>query len=545
MLEISPIIPGVIICYLVFVVANGFFQSWRQKKRSAEGFMLGGKTLGPWVLSMSEKASESSGYMTMGLPGEASTMGFSVSWAAVVSYFSLFNWFFMARPLRRITEIFNALTVTDYLEQRFKDQSHVIRMTGVVIMAFFEVVYVMVQYIALAKLFQMLLGMDYAPAVLMGVIITVSYTVTGGFTAVAINDFVQGIILFFGLGITPILMVFHLGGLETIGQQLTAMHGTNWLLPYFGDPSLSSIGTLVMILSYVMIGIGMVGSPHIIVRYMAAKNGRDIRRMAVIGSVWMAISYYGAISIGLMGTLVVPGLADPEQIMMAVAIKIFPPIIAGLIISASCAAIMSSVDSMLLIAASTIAEDYFNCVRNKGKLDGATVVKITRITTALLGALGACMALYPNDSIFWLAVFAWGGLASCFGPVIVISLYWRNVTRQGALAGMIVGPAVTIIWYLTLKGPTGIYEGGPGFIASLLVIWIVSLLTKKTGIPEIDEEWAIFTAKTPVGTPMPLPSDLADAKAALSNANMLNATQNDIVARLLRSDLVTATVCEA
>jgi sodium/proline symporter len=537
MLKVSPIIQGVIAAYLVFMIGNGIFSYFSQRNKDAEGFMLGGKSLSPWVLSMSEKASESSGYMTMGLPGEASVMGFSVAWAAVVSYFSLFNWFYMAKPLRRMSEIFNSLTITDYLEKRFDDKTQTIRKIGVSVMAIFEIVYVMVQFVAMGKLLSLLFGISFGTGVVIGAVVATSYTVIGGFTSVARNDFVQGIILFFGLGIMPLLMVSRLGGLREISSKMIAMHGEAWLLPYFGDMSLHSVSTFVLILGYVAIGIGFVGSPHIIVRYMAAKSKRDITVMAIIGSVWMAVSYYGAISIGMMGSIMDISLADPENIMMIVAMEMFPAVLAGLLISASLAAILSSADSMLLIAASTVAEDYFNKIRAKGKMDDAKVVNVTRITIVVMGAAGALLALNPFDSIFWLAVFAWAGLACCFGPVIILSLYWKNVTRQGAIAGMITGPAFAVLWYLLLKDSTGIYEGGPGFIVAVLVIWIVSLLTKDTGIPQIDDEWETYI------TNMPLESDIGAYEDGLAKIDLSRKTQNDILELFVGRELVTPSIC--
>lgn len=543
MLSISPIIRGVIIVYLMFMIGNGIFSYFSQKNKGAEGFILGGKSLSPWVLSMSEKASESSGYMTMGLPGEASTMGFSVSWAAVVSYFSLFNWFYMAKPLRRMSEIFNSLTITDYLEKRFNDNKHTIRLVGVIVMTVFEVVYVMVQFVAMGKLLSLLFGISFSAGVFIGATVCISYTVIGGFTSVARNDFIQGIILFFGLGIMPLLMVSKLGGLNAVSSKMIAMHGEAWLLPYFGDMSIQSFSTFILILAYISIGIGFVGSPHIIVRYMAAKSKRDITIMAMIGAVWMAVSYYGAISIGMMGSIMDIQVADPENIMMLVAIEMFPAIIAGLLISASLAAILSSADSMLLIAASTLSEDLFNNILSKGKMNDEKVVKVTRLSILIMGVMGALLALNPFDSIFWLAVFAWAGLACCFGPIIILSLYWKNVTRQGAIAGMITGPIVAVMWYFLLKDSTGIYEGGPGFIASLLVIWIVSLLTKKTGIPQIDDKWGIYKSKCAPGIAMPLDSDKQAYEDAIAKMDMKTKTQHDIIEIFVKGKLVTASAC--
>lgn len=544
-MEVGLVVRLTIIGYLIFILGNGFYSYFKVlKSKDAKGFVLGGNELSPWVLSMSEKASESSGYMTMGLPGEASTMGFSVSWAAVVSYFSLFNWFFMAKPLRRMSEIFNSITITDYLQKRFADKGNAIRVIGVVIIAIFLVVYVGVQYIAMGLLFELLFGMSFEAGVILGAVICISYTVVGGFTSVARNDFIQGIILFFGLGIMPLLMIPRLGGLSAISSQLIAANGEAWLLPYFGEMSLSSLGTLLLIISYVGIGVGFVGSPHIVVRYMATKSKRDITKMAIIGAIWMVVSYYGAILIGMFGTLLDITVSNPENIMMISAIEMFPGVIAGLLIAASLAAILSSADSMLLVAASSVAEDLFNNVIYKGKLSDNKVININRITIVVLGVLGILFAINPMDSIFWLAVFAWAGLACCFGPVIILSLYWKNVTRQGAIAGMLSGPIVAVAWYFLAKPATGIYEGLPGFIVSLLIIWIVSILTKNTGIPNIKDEWDLYTRKTEVGTPYPLDSDVEAAEEALSRIETTTKTQNDIVDFLSKNKLVSASKCE-
>lgn len=520
----------ILILYLVMLLGIGFWSA----KSSAEGsseYFLGGRRLGPWVLSMSEKASESSGFMTAGLPGEAYSSGMSAVWNAVSSVFSIVNWIFFAKPIRRLSEILNSLTVPDFLSARYKDDSNIMRIISIIVMTVFQTVYICAQFVAFGVLFQVVLGIDFSIGVIAGGIITILYTVVGGFFAVTVTDFIQGLLMAFAFVVLPIAGILKIGGFNELGYSLTEAMGSDFLKPFFGSPVLTLVG-IVAIISYLFIGVGFNGAPHVLIRYMALRNTRDVKKIAIIGIIWMMIAYYGAVFIGLAGLSLFPGIENPEQIFPLMAIELLPWWLAGIIIAAALSALMSSIDSMLLIASSSIAEDLWNKVFYKGKLSDKKTILVSQVSTIVLGVISIIIALNPLDSVFWLAVFAWAGLATCFGPPIILSLFWKKVTKWGAVAGMIVGPMVTIIWYFW--SPIDIYEGGPAFIAALVTIVIVSLFTKPPQGDDFEDMWSTYTAKNEVGTPEFLPSDFVSTKK-VKTSNFKLKTDKDIVSNLLEN----------
>src|SRR5699024_6358854 len=274
----------IVILYLLFLLVVGFWYSKASSAGSSEYF-LGGRKMGPWVLSMSEKASESSGFMTVGLPGEGYSTGMSSVWNAVSSVFSIFNWFFFAKRIRRLSEILKSITIPDLLSARFQDHSHVMRMVSIVVMTIFQTVYVCAQFVAFGVLFEVVLGVSFSVGVIVGGIITIIYTMLG--------DFIQGLLMAFALFILPILAIIEIGGFNRMGTLLDQSMGTEFLQPFFGESVLTLAG-LIGIISYLFIGFGFNGSPHILVRYMALRNTRDVKRIALIGIIWMMIAYYGA-----------------------------------------------------------------------------------------------------------------------------------------------------------------------------------------------------------------------------------------------------------
>ena len=518
----------IVILYLVFLLGLGMWSARLSSKGSSEYF-LGGRNLGPWVLSMSEKASESSGFMTVGLPGEAYSTGMSAAWNAVSSVFSIFNWLFFAKRIRRLSELQNSITVPDFLSARFKDDTHVMRWVSIVVMTVFMTVYVTAQFVAFGVLFEVVLGVSFSTGVIVGGIVTIIYTMMGGFLAVSLTDFIQGLLMAFAFLVLPILAIFEIGGFTEMGYQLSDMMGEEFLAPFFGNSALTVAG-LIAIISYLFIGIGFNGSPHVLVRYMALRNTRDVKRIALIGIVWMMVAYYGAVLIGMSGLALFPGIENPEHIFPTMTIELLPWWLAGVIVSAALSAMMSSIDSMLLIASSTIAEDMWNKIFNKGELREDKTILISRIATAVLGAFAIIIALNPLDSVFWLAVFAWAGLATCFGPPIILSLFWKGVTKIGAITGMIVGPLVTVIWYFW--PPLDIYEGGPAFIAALAAIVLVSLFTKPPEDDDFDRLWNDYTAKNELGRFAFLPSD-EQVIENLKTSNLDNKTEKEIIMDLI------------
>lgn len=519
---------SVVILYLIFLLALGIWSARISSQGSAEYF-LGGRKLGPWVISMSEKASESSGFMTVGLPGEAHSTGMSAAWNAVSSVFSIFNWLFFAKRIRRLSELQNSLTVPDFLSARFQDDSNVMRWVSIIVMTVFQTVYVCAQFVAFGVLFEVVLDIGFAYGVIVGGAVTIVYTIIGGFFAVSLTDFIQGLLMAFAFIFLPIIGIMEIGGFTEMGYQLTERMGSEFLQPFFGNSALTLAG-LVAIISYLFIGFGFNGSPHILVRYMALRHTRDVKRIALIGIIWMMIAYYGAVLIGLSGLVLFPNIGDPEHIFPLMTIELLPWWMAGIIISAALSALMSSIDSMLLIASSSISEDLWNKILNKGELDEEKTILVSRIATALLGLFAIIIALNPLDSVFWLAVFAWAGLATCFGPPIILSLFWKKVTKTGAIAGMIVGPLVTIVWYLW--PPLDIYEGGPAFISALVTIVIISLFTQPPEGDDFEEFWEDYTETNELGRFSFLPSD-EEAIRNLKSSNLEDMTEKEIVMDLL------------
>lgn len=521
----------ILIMYLLLLVGIGFWSA-RTSTQSSEDYFLGGRRIGPWVISMSEKASESSGFMTAGLPGEAYSTGMSAAWNAVSSLFSIINWIFFAKPIRRLSEILNALTVPDFLSARYQDDSNIMRIISIIIMTVFQTVYICAQFIAFGILFEIVLGLDFSVGVIVGGIITILYTVVGGFFAVTITDFIQGLLMAVAFILLPVMGIFKIGGFNEMGYIITNQMGSDFLKPFFGSPVLTFAG-IIAIISYLFIGVGFNGAPHVLIRYMALRNTRDVKKIALIGITWMMIAYYGATLIGLSGLALFPGIENPEQIFPLMAIELLPWWLAGILIAAALSALMSSIDSMLLIAASSIAEDLWNKVFYKGKLNQKSTILVSQISTVVLGGVAIVISLNPLDSVFWLAVFAWAGLATCFGPPIILSLFWKNVTKWGAIAGMIVGPSVTMLWYFW--PPIDIYEGGPAFIAALLTIIIVSLFTSPPKGERFENMWATFIEKNEVGTPAFLASDHEFIKK-IQNSKMNLKTDKDIVSDLVSNN---------
>lgn len=522
----------ILILYLIMLLGIGFWSAKYSSEGSSEYF-LGGRRLGPWVISMSEKASESSGFMTAGLPGEAYSSGISAVWNAVSSVFSIINWIFFAKPIRRLSEILNSLTVPDFLSARYKDDSNIMRIISIVVMTVFQTVYICAQFVAFGVLFEVVLGIDFSIGVIAGGIITILYTVVGGFFAVTVTDFIQGLLMAFAFVVLPIAGILKIGGFNELGYTLTEAMGSDFLKPFFGSPVLTLVG-IVAIISYLFIGVGFNGAPHVLIRYMALRNTRDVKMIALIGIVWMMVAYYGAVFIGLAGLSLFPGIENPEQIFPLMAMELLPWWLAGIIIAAALSALMSSIDSMLLIASSSISEDLWNKVFYKGKLSDKKTILVSQISTIVLGVISIIIALNPLDSVFWLAVFAWAGLATCFGPPIILSLFWKNVTKWGAISGMIVGPMVTIIWYFW--SPIDIYEGGPAFLAALATIIIVSLFTKPPHGDDFEDMWSTYTEKNEVGTPEFLPSDYISTKK-VKTSNFKLKTDKDIVIDLLANGI--------
>jgi sodium/proline symporter len=482
-----------LVAFLVYLVALIIFgiMAYRRTK-TFDDYYLAGRDLDPRVAALSAEASSESGWLLLGLPGQAFSQGIGAFWVALGCVCgTFFNWTAVARRLRKLTGFFRAITIPDYLETRFEDSSHVLRIISALLIAVFMTAYVAAQFVASGKALSVTFGFDYVTAVLIGAAVILFYTMLGGFFAVAWTDALQAMMMIFGLVVIPTLGIIKLGGPGALWNTLASMtsEGSGFLSLRVGK---EGIALVTFIVGMIGIGLGYPGQPHVLVRFMAIKKPSLVRRGALIGVIWAVLALYGAVFIGLVGkALLTTDPGDPERVMPMLAIQLLPGWLAGVMIAAAMAAMMSTADSQLLVASSSFVQDFYHKAfgRNPGP---RKLVLYSRIVTLVIGVLAMFVALRqdpenPVGVVFWLVLYAWGGLASSFGPLIVLSLYWKRVTRAGAIAGMISGSAIVIIWKNIGGLSEIIYELVPGVIMSTLVIIIVSLLTTPPeGAAELD-----------------------------------------------------------
>lgn len=470
------------IVYLIGMIAIGVWMYRRTETTS--DYFLGGRTMNSWVTAMSAQASDMSGWMLLGLPGLVYLTGMNGMWMAMgLAVGTYLNWQFVAKRLRRYTEINRSITIPDYLENRFKDDSKALRVISAVTILVFFLFYTASGMVASAVLFEQTFSIDYTLALLIGALVVVSYTFLGGFLAVSFTDFVQGSLMFLALVVVPVVLFSGLGGiggaLSAVGQvnpdllnitKTVALNESGSWMSQAG--AFSVIGTI----SLVAWGIGYFGQPHIIVRFMGIRSAREIPKARLIGVVWVAITLLGAGFVGLLGiTQFEVPLANEETVFISIVQMLFNPWIAGILLAAVFAAIMSTIDSQLLVCSSAIAEDFYRPFLRK-KASEKELVWVSRITVLVVAVVAVLLAM-SGGSVLELVSYAWAGFGAAFGPVILLSLFWKRMTRNGALAGVIVGGLTVILWSnITVLSGTGLYELVPGFVLGLLAIVIVSVL---------------------------------------------------------------------
>jgi sodium/proline symporter len=467
--------------YFALMIGIGFY-AWRKSTADAQGYMLGGRDLGPGVTALSAGASDMSGWLLMGLPGAIYADGLAAAWIGIgLTLGAWANYHLVAPRLRTFTELANdAITIPDFLEERFADTSKLLRVIAALVIIVFFTLYCSAGMVAGGKFAVAALGMDYLTGVGLAAGVVVVYVLFGGFLAVSLTDFVQGCIMFAGLVIVPFVAVSAIGGWSEIGPALAMAEDGRGMLP--GTLTGLFAGTTVIgIISTASWGLGYFGQPHIIVRFMAIRRVEDMPIARRINIGWMAISLAGAIATGLIGAAWVArgGAApdDPETIFILFAKLLFDPLVTGFLLAAILAAIMSTISSQLLVTASSLAEDIWRGVI-KPDASEKSVVAIGRVSVLLVSALSCWLALDPESSILSLVSNAWAGFGAAFGPLILFALWWRGTTRWGALAGMVTGAAVVIGW-IAAGWSAALYEIVPGFIASALAIWLVSSVTAK------------------------------------------------------------------
>ncbi|MHC1720853.1 MAG: sodium/proline symporter PutP [Clostridiaceae bacterium] len=463
-----------IVLYLIVLLVIGYY-SYR-KTTDMSDYMLGGRSLGPMVTALSAGASDMSGWMLMGLPGAVYVTGISSLWIGIgLTIGAYFNYRLLAPRLRIYTEVANnSLTIPDYLENRFKDKSNMLRLvSGIIILTFF-VLYCSSGIVAGGKLFNDIFQLSYTTGAMVTLIVVVIYVFWGGFLAVSLTDFFQGTLMFIALIMVPAVAFMNIGvDPGTFANKVTAI-----------DPALFDLfrGTsIATIISFMAWGLGYFGQPHIIVRFMAIKSAKELKSARRIGIGWMAIGLLGAVASGLIGLVYFMDrnmpLADPETVFLRLGDILFHPFITGLILSAVLAAIMSTLSSQLLVCSSSVTKDIYMTFFNKEATPKQQLF-MSRFAVIIVAAAATVFAFMPNKTILSIVGQAWAGFGSAFGPVLLLSLFWKRMTKWGALSGMLAGGLTVIIWIVSGLSAL-LYEMIPGFSIALIAVIVVSLMTRE------------------------------------------------------------------
>ena len=486
------------VCYILIMIGVGI---WSMKKTSStEDYFLGGRGLSGWVAALSAQASDMSGWLLMGLPGSIYALGTGKSWIAIGLFIgTVCNWLFISKRLRKYTIVAgNSMTLPEFFENRFHDKKKIILTISSIVIVIFFLVYTASALASGGKLFHTVFGIDYHVALAIGAVVILSYTFMGGFLAVCTTDFIQGMLMLVGLLVVPI---FAYSFVEDFQGQIVASGVAGSYNDYM---SLFSNGgepyRFVDILSQLAWGLGYCGMPHILVRFMAIKDEKELGKSRVIAIIWCFLSLLAACFIGVIGRSFFGSevLKDSESVFINMIGSVFTdrlkvPFIGGLFICGILAAIMSTADSQLLVCASSVSKDiYKNIV--KPDADDKKVLNISRITVLAVAVIAFIIAWNPESSIMDLVSDAWAGFGSAFGPLVITALFWKRTNLSGAVTGIVTGGLTVIIWdYLpiingqTIYAATGIYSLLVGFAVSLVSIVIVSLCTKAPDQSVIDE----------------------------------------------------------
>mgnify|MGYP003385288069 FL=1 len=471
-----------LVLYFIVMLGIGLY-AYKKSTSDISGYMLGGRSLSPSVAALSAGASDMSGWMLMGLPGAMYISGMSSLWIAIGLVLGAFlNYLIVAPRLRTYTEVANdSITLPDFFENRFNDKSRMLRVVSSVVIVVFFTLYTSSGVVAGGKLFESSFGLNYEVGLYVTAGVVVAYTLFGGFLAVSLTDFVQGCIMFIALVLVPIVTISEVGGIAELQTSVAAINPE--LLDIFNGVSIISV------ISAMAWGLGYFGQPHIIVRFMAIRSVKDMPTARRIGMTWMIVAIIGAMATGLAGIAYVAKtgmqLDDAETIFIVLSQILFSPLIAGFLLAAILAAIMSTISSQLLVTSSSLTEDFYKTFLNKEASETQQVL-VGRISVFLVALVAIYLAYDRNSTILTLVSNAWAGFGAAFGPVVIGSLYWKKMTRNGALAGMITGAVTVLFWIyapITIGGQSlssVMYEIVPGFILCALVIYIVSNMSPQT-----------------------------------------------------------------
>ncbi|WP_159651265.1 sodium/proline symporter PutP [Vibrio atypicus] len=477
-MENSFAITTTFIAYLLLMLAIGVIAYQRTKNSS--DYFLGGRSLGPWPAALSAGASDMSGWLLLGLPGYAYAAGIEAFWlAGGLLVGTWLNWLINAKRLRTYSITTDALTLPEFLSRRFNDKSKMIQVISAFFILLFFLFYTSSGLVAGGKLFETVFGLDYTTAVIIGTVCVVSYTLFGGFLAVSWTDLVQGLLMAAALLIVPIAAME--GGFSDLTGQLETINPE--LLTLWNDSKGEPLSAIAII-SLVAWGLGYFGQPHILARFKASRSNKDLTTARRIAVIWTALSMIGALLVGVVGLIYVTKsgvtVDDGEKIFMLLVNSMFHPVIAGILLAAILAAVMSTADSQLLVSSSALAEDFYKQVF-KQDASSEEIVMVGRIAVVGISIVALVLAMTPDSSVLGLVSYAWAGFGAAFGPALILSLYWSRMNRNGALAGILVGGITIVVWKQLSGGWFDVYEIVPGIIFSTLSIIGVSLMT---GEPE-------------------------------------------------------------
>ncbi len=458
------------VIYTLGIILVGLYSA-RYASRSTDDYLLARKGLGPWVTAVSASASSESGWVTLGLVGTAFSQGLATFWVVpgcLLGY--AFNWWVMAHPIRRHAAAHDVYTIPDLMGSLFRDRELTIRLISVAVIFVMMTAYVAAQFNAAGKAFEAVFQIPYELGVLIGVGIVVLYTLTGGFRAVAWTDFIQGALMWLALVFLPVITLSHVGGWSGM---LSALEGQ---APGLVSASAGKTGFLMLglVVGWLGIGLGYPGQPHVLVRFMAARDEDAVAKGRIIAMTWGIFVFGGAVVLGLACRALFGSLGDAEQALPIAALQLLPGVLAGLMLAAVLAAICSTADSQLLVASSSLSHDLYARLTGKN-LDSPLVINLDRLAVSVVGLLAMVLALTENRVIFSFVLYAWAGLGAAFGPPLILGLLWRKTTSGGAIAGAVAGAVTIVIWKNVPVLSGAIYELVPGFFLSLLAVWGVSL----------------------------------------------------------------------
>jgi sodium/proline symporter len=484
---VSATIIGVLVGYLMILLAIGAWGS--RESGSVAGYYLANKRLPSWVIAFSSNATGESAWLLLGLTGMGYAVGIHALWVVFGEVLGVaLAWAFVAMPFKEYSDRYDAITVPDYLEARFDDRRHAFRWLSAVVIFTMVVAYTAAQLTASGKAFSSFLGTSYTAGVLIGAAIVLFYTTVGGFKAVAYSDVLQGLLMFGGLLVLPFVGVAAAGGWTPMIEALRTIDPA--LLRPMGSHGATLPG-LVSAVGFVGIGLAFLGAPQLLTRFMAARGRSDIATGGLLAVVCIVVFDVGAVFAGMAGRVLFDGLEDPETVLPAMSAELFPPVVTGLFLVIVLAAIMSTVDSLLILASSAVVRDLGQKVLRPDLTDRRASFW-GKVTTVVIGAGALALALGEARVIFWFVLFAWSGLAAAFTPVVLCSLFWRRTTRAGAIAGMVVGFATTVIWVVAFKARfLDLYEMLPGFAAGFAATIGVSLVGEppEGAGAELDDVW--------------------------------------------------------